>query len=303
MTILLKEALGVHRANTDIHSLAKSFGDGFLIRHNSLYRNIRAAFLKHGYRFSQNNPIEVVPWLSLPQTLEKKSLSLIDNVTPLRSLERKSPRNIRLNDLHALMFRKNFLLHEMSHCVAHSLVFGEKKLLGLGATQENVLKILLCESFANTVEALACGEVGDEMHRSFLRLGSYSECRNDDIDAARNSEFKILFFAFLFRNFLFDSLDNRSIARALSVARLGSKEDVLSARRLFNAVKLPLDFRLHTSQAYFRFLGFEEVLSELFDFDFIGTLSESPKLLRAIDSLEKLVVTRNTETRCVTYAH
>ena len=152
--------LEIHELHRAPLSLDDNLGDGALYQTNSIYRHIRDASVKAGYKFSsdKNNFYDALPLSQLDQILTKKIIPYTDNVSVLRNIEKSQPRITEWPDLQ-FHLKRNFIFHESCHAVARSC---RPEAFPVGAAYQ-VLQMLFEESYANACELLAVTEVDDKV--------------------------------------------------------------------------------------------------------------------------------------------
>ena len=159
--IKLSQILSVQdRYASTENTLPEVVGDGYFYSTNAIFKNIRDWSIKGGFRFEKRPafPYETFPLLALFNILESKVVPFSDNVFWLRLLEEQRPGSFTTSDLEGLGPSANFLIHESSHCVAHTILNGQKHVMTRhprSMRREEILKIMLAESFANAVEDMA----------------------------------------------------------------------------------------------------------------------------------------------------
>lgn len=238
-------------------ALGDCLGDGFLLANNSIYRRIRSAVLKDGFRFStsQNDAYRALPLSQLDWILETKVIPYIDNVTVLEGIEKKIPKQTGWNDISDNL-KGNSVFHEACHGVARGFCAGLVAALGseaglgggaagarAGVVEARVLVLLIEESFANTCELLSILDAGDAIHRIFIELNSYIYMLDDRVHLAnaqkeigREQLTKFILLTYLHANFLRELSDrdfDRVVALALAPAmgeRLGGEESRSAGR-------------------------------------------------------------------------
>lgn len=269
----LKAILAEHRKFKPKHSLQKNLGDGFLISHNPVFRSVREAILREGFRFSDRpfHDYDVLPLTQLPRILKSRTIPYRDNVTPLREVERRAPGAFAYDQIPKL--RPNHLFHESAHGIAHSIThrhLGRPK-----SERERALQILIEESFANAVESLSNAYSNSTIHDEFLYKNAYimeKPAVREKLRLALHHHksatvLKTLLLSFLHANLIQIEKSARNWPR---VRRLLTDSKSDSLRPVFK-VGFDLDprFTLFTNAFCLRLEGIRTDLFELLDFDFL----------------------------------
>lgn len=201
--------------------LPEAWGDGYLMAHNRLYREVRQGALKLGYRFSSapNETYAAFPLLQLEDVLQRRVFPYADNSSVFDALSTNGREALTWEDVDGNL-RRNFVFHEASHGIVRDLMekYGWRRSTGVGleAQRNQVLRTLFEESCANTVELLGVLEVADPVHRAFYETNSYIcmfQDRTHLVRAAESMGFRVLFkfmvFSYLQANFLRTSFEDR----------------------------------------------------------------------------------------------
>src|ERR1051326_6936606 len=111
----------------EAQALPDILGDRYLYSRNKIFKAIRDSVLNFGYKFSKEHTqqwidYQVFPLLSLQGFFDSKVIPYIDNGLCAALLVRKIP-TIALEPKFLLdSMKKNYLLHESTHCVAHEFL-------------------------------------------------------------------------------------------------------------------------------------------------------------------------------------
>lgn len=287
----------------DAQGLKENFGDGYLIAHNKIYRNIRMSTLAQKFTFSLGSyPLyQALPLSQLEWILSERIIPYFDNVSVLQQIHNKLPQNIFWDDISDNL-KGNHVFHESCHAVARGLSQEIPKAPGLtnnSDLQLLILSRLIEESFANTCELLAVTEATDPVHQIFFELNSYVVMFEDrsnlkkamqEIGEELFMQFMIL--CYLHANFLTPTLTDQKFEKILSlIAKKGfgfSGPQKKSMRALSKiAFELNLRFRMVTTDFYFRLNGLSMPKDQLRYFDFIQTMIENPYLMNFLEALVK----------------
>lgn len=298
MNTKLSELLKLHDSAKSSASLPKSLGDAYLHQHNPVYRSIRAEFLRLGYSYTTEDfcHYTVLPYASLGAILEKRKVPYFDNVSVLREIESKHPGKFLVDEL--VQVKSNYVLHEASHCVAHELLKGlvldakGSTAKSLSAEESKALRLMMTESFANSVEALANTFNGTPELRFFHSVNSY--CIHDKKAAVSfkqaidlvgiKAAFRLLFVAYLYSNCLHSELSRTQFQDLLTltlddVEVLRKALDSPHVRKLvYYAFELNSDFRFQTSGFYLAYSGLALDVRKLSQIDLLGILRGAPSM-------------------------
>ncbi len=269
------------------NALPANFGDAFLCKHNFVYRNIRDAAIAQGFNYTTKPPFwyEILPLLSLREIYRTRLIPYRDTRRALRDLERAHPNLFTLGDLRSVDFRRNYVMHESVHGVVHSLLKQAPSQGDEGARLRfDILDRVIGESMANAAETLGNAPcVADDHHElyvmnTFMPLRRPARARLLRVLDALGFErtFKIVFFGYVFSNFLYQELPARQIVRELAPhvqlpadARM-RRAALLLFRRGF---ELSIRFRLEAMGATLKQAGYRGSVFELLDFDFMQLLA------------------------------
>lgn len=199
--------------------LEQNFGDSYLCRHNKIYRNIRLAAQKSGFKFSadRNDAYQALPLSQLPVILSTKVIPFLDNVGVLNQLEIQRKDAIDWDDIRDNL-RKNFIFHESCHAVA-------REISGKFRLDDPILNMLMEESFANTCELLAVIDTNELSDKIFYEWNSYTalfesrtNLKNAVAEIGDGLFGKIIFLGYLHSNFQFENFTESQLSRALKIA-------------------------------------------------------------------------------------
>ncbi len=111
-----------------------------------------------------------MPFLSLPQITAQRRVPFVPAGRLLKEIEFQYPDVFSTEDL---PLPESYHMHESAHVIAEHIL----KDVSADSANEQILKFLLAESFANTVDALAAAQVDDEVHAFFLKQNCYMQPR------------------------------------------------------------------------------------------------------------------------------
>lgn len=258
----LKKIIESHAQATTKESLGQNLGDGFLVSHNRIYRNIRQQTLKSGYQFDVSPKADflVFPFSQLENILQSQKIPYLNNVDVLNNLVIKLQDQVSWDEL-TDGFRRNYIFHESCHAVARSFVQVFPK--GL----EKIYQLLLEESFANTCELMAVLDVKDSMHRFFYEVNSYtflfeaqSFLKSGCESIGEVELFQMLMISYFFANVLKSGLSPSDFDFILnSVVTNDRKLSKTELKNLKSLCQIPftldLRFRTLTTGLYLKLMG------------------------------------------------
>ena len=293
----LANILKKHHENSPTHSLENSFGDGFLVQNNLVFRSIRQSVLKCGFKFSNElNPDYLAfPMGQLEWILKEKKIPYLDNVSALQKINERT--NSSLDWDHVVdNLKPNYVFHESCHAVARtSRLKYLLKTAGRVASdkQELITAMLIEESFANTCEFLAIAYTQDATQRLFLEMNSYFVVFDDRTRLKNTIEkygldkiSKFMLYSYLLSNFLRQSLSDQELKIILSLASLQSSTDIKLFKSLAQiAFALNLRFRFTTTEMYLRLNSIQDPVINVLDFDPIAFIKGRKDFSGWIDDL------------------
>jgi hypothetical protein len=253
-----------------------SLGDAYLCEKNHCYRAMRQLALKHGAKLTcDHEPLsalyQCLPLLSLEEILDRNSIPYRDNVSPLRALvasgrDFDAPLDFLLSD-----FRRNYLLHESAHCLAHQLLCEgqpSRALVALDPAGFHLLS-LVGEAFANSLETFALAWSADAAGAVFFTLNTYCTYSHEQLRLVSSSTKALgLRGALELAIWSYFAAHSEPTATALPSGTGAMLRDIAfelgfesvgataAAEQLAHmAFNLDPGFRATTSPAYFRYLG------------------------------------------------
>lgn len=279
--MFINEALSLHDAVTADGGHPDILGDGYLMTHNPVYRNIKLRARAIGSAFVEAWPkYLLMPFNELDVIVRQKKIPYVPSAKMLREIEAKRPGVFTTDEMRT---PESYHLHEAAHVVAEDACAG----LSLRSRDDQVLKTILCESFANTVDALACVPANNELHRFFIEQNCYMKPRKTAMEAMQRLidrlgfrfTFMLTLSSYLHANFLRESTSPEMITdlakRLAPEATLTTKlmKDALTISRLGD--KLDPLFRVQTTSMYFKLIGFDDDIYDILDFDFMNTFAQT----------------------------
>lgn len=301
----IRTILTIHDQYSSSKSLKHNLGDGYLITFNSIYRKIRHHTLKSGYSFTKDRfyHYDVLPMIELARIHSQKTIPYRDNVSVLR-LIRDAP-NWIFETSPDLLGQENFIFHESCHAVARNIIESHlNRPLLSRALQLKTISVLMEESFANSVEAMAVGYVNSARHRLFLQRNSYMKFDKDWESILRialktmapQKLFQFLFYCFLHANFLYAELRSTELDRILKLIYDGKnlKKFDKQSRTLFRhlakiALGLQANFRLASTQLFFRSQRIDGHIEKLVDFDFMDLIENNLEIRSCVVKMTSII--------------
>ncbi len=308
-SVRLSKLLQAHDRGRSKVGLRQNFGDAYLCERFFVFRAIREASLNIGVTYTTDDPFHYHAHnlAALQALLKSKKIPYLDNVSPLKSIEKRRPRLFDFDEIAPSV--SNFILHESAHVVADSILrFNDLQQLGLRSEQARALKMVMAEAFANTVEIVGNVSISSEVDRIFYRQNSYLVLRKK-----RREQLRILveqfgftlihyliFISYLYSNSLYARLprtDFKRIVKGFVTDRtvcariLRSK---LIAEFVGEAFDLAIEFRVKTTSFYFAFVGLKSNLFDLLDFDLPAIICETPAVGDFFNRTNELLVKEQT---------
>jgi hypothetical protein len=187
-------------------------------------------------------------------------------------------------------------LHEAAHVIAAQAFEGAR----FTSSQQRILRDIMCESFANSVDALACASAEDELHQLFLAPNCYMHPSGDEFTmmlhlrerlSLRNF-FVLTFLSYVHSNF-FREMTPAMIAKLIAKFTPGLKADDELLAEIGELAQIAdlLDpqFRTSATSLYLRLEGHNGELMELLNFDFMKVFEEHPSFQKALDRLVAVI--------------
>ncbi len=272
--------------------LPGSFGDGYLMVHNRVFRQMREAALKAGYKFNseRNDAYDTFPLLQLENLLQAKVLPYANNVSAFERLTSAQLEVLEWEDIDGNL-KKNFVFHEGCHAVVRTLA-GQtlgplNQIAGIESERNFAFRMLLEESCANTAELLGTIDVHDQVHRCLFEMNSYmanfdnrTNLKNAMADLGAGTLIKFMVLSYLQANFLRERIEDRQLQEMVGIAAKGLVLDAKKVKTLRAMAKMSFQlserFRVQTTGFHLRLAGIKTPSAKLFDFDFLAGLENEP---------------------------
>lgn len=276
--------------------LAESIGDGYLFANNPFFRRIRLATLARSYAFTLSDPGSyfAFPLISLGTLLESRRVPYRDNFASLLALEAARPGFFELRDLSANRPMPNYLLHESAHAVAYDTLFPPNVPVKEALSDpSNLVRTMLCESFAMNAEYFAACSVEGRTHAWLFSISSYrhrTQKKKSVGELVSEQGLPALvhaaLLAFLCGNFLIDRIDKTTLARIAELS--GTKAEPKLGSALTGAMQMSPEFRRDTARLFLTMYGHSRNVERILDRDPLepierdGALCESVRLLAGV---------------------
>lgn len=289
--MLFTDVLDVHDSFASEVSHADILGDAFLMESNSIYRNVKAFSLRIGCSYVEAYPeYLLLPFHELPKIVEKKSIPFVPGARLMRNVEAGRPGVFSTDDV---PMPESYHMHEAAHVIAEHFL----KEVKVSGQQQEILKSMLAESFANTVDALASAQATDEIHHYFIKQNSYMHPQKKTKQAMTGLiesmgfrfTFMLVYFTYLQANFLTKPLSKKSVQelceRYAPDVKVNAKlqKDIRTVCE--TGEKLDMLFRVTTTGNYFKQQGFKGDIQDLLDFPFMKIIAGNKAYGEAIESL------------------
>ena len=307
----LKSILESHHQFNKGNALPDNLGDGYLINHNLIFRNIRTAALKLGVKFTSKrfHEYDVLPLTQLPKILATNTVPYMPNVAALEEIENAVPGHFELNDTPPL--KANYVLHETAHCVAHQLrlrFWKDPSGKSIEAQKEIAWLILFEEAFANASDSLMNSFSDTKIQDDFLMRNTYiyerPNARKNMKTAIKliglGGTFKLILISFLYANFQKSKIAFPEFRRIMLVSTHQDLElidslnvkDVNLLRQVFQG-GLDLDpmFTVRTNGFCLQMMGVTANPKNLYSYDFLSRLEKEPKLVECLEQMAKTLST------------
>jgi hypothetical protein len=154
-TLSIRTVAAAHRSARARKALFDVLGDGFLYRHNPVFRSIRDEALRRGFRFQRDTSghLSVDRLLRLQQMLRSKVIPFHASARPVLALA--GGPMARMPFVHAPLQFPDRLMHEASHGIADDILRLQRLAPGRRRAHAFIARVELGESFANAIEATA----------------------------------------------------------------------------------------------------------------------------------------------------
>ncbi len=292
----IQELLSIHSAFRSPRSHADILGDAYLLEHNSVYRNIKLHALEIGCHYQEAWPeYLLLPFHQLGHIVANKIIPYVPARRLLQSVEDKRANALSIDDMH---IPESYHLHEAAHVIAEEVFAGVE----FSTPHQKILKFIVCESFANAVDAHACALVQDETHYIFMRQNSYMHPEKKSalvlrrLTKALGSKFAFVstLVCYLHANFLRELIPP-TVLQELVARYAGNgcewtdkvEKDFEALRKM--AERLDPQFRVQTTQMFLNLEGFDGDVFEILDFEFMPIFMSQPKFQKAVVQLFEIV--------------
>ncbi len=296
-TLLLKDVLETALAAKAEGAILDIFGDAYLLQNNEVYRRVREKSLEIECSYSEASAQYLVyPLFELHKIVETKTIPYVPGARLLAAVEAAKPGLFTTDDA---ALPESHHLHEAAHVLAANAFDGAR----FTSAQQRILRDVLCESFANTVDALACiPAANDELHQFFLRPNCYMAPHEDDLAlmidlrerVGARCYFVLTLFSYVYSNFLLEVFPKPTVVDIVSryAPEVTIDDELLGEIDHLGRIGDQLDhqFRVTTTSLYLRIEGHEGDLFELLNFDFMKTFSEHPSFQKAVDKMATVLV-------------
>lgn len=285
------DLLDIHNSFTPENSNADILGDGFLLHFNPIYRNIKATALKIGSTYVEAYPeYLLLPFHELPNIVARKQIPYVPGAKLMRKIEDSQPGVFSTDDM---PMPESYHLHESAHVIADHYL----KPLKIKTQQEEILTAVMAESFANTVDALACAYAADDIHYFFIKQNSYMHPQEKVMQAMAGLTesmgfrftFMLTYFTYIHANFLTKPIGKKAIAALADKYAPGKKITATTQKNIKTVIdigeKLDPQFRVTTTANYFKQKGYEGDLHDLLDFPFMEIFASRPEFWKAAEQL------------------
>lgn len=281
------------------NGLSDCLGDSYLYVHNALFTRLRDLSLALEYRYSSEpsrlwRDYSSAPFFLLQDILNTHTIPYVDNTQTLkRVLELNPSFGLPARALLAQV-KKNYLLHESAHCVAHALLPKVVAVPQSKASEAFVLRALICESFANAIERIAGASATSATQLLFFYMNSYVTYTEDDkrsIEAGLylfgiEKLFRLGFLTYLFVNSHSYCVDQCMVDYLIEAVflqqRLPIPDKYLAENLVRNVFTLRAEFRAETSAMFFRLFDCE------LDFLKLNEARFTPEALKDLGVLDQL---------------
>jgi hypothetical protein len=266
-----------------------------------VFRAVRLEALRRGVRFTSRggSPLErlyyAFPLMSLDEVIDARTIPYRANFPWLEILERRAPGGFTLDDLKRGELQFNYLFHESAHLIAHDELFGHRSPPRLPKTAATLLGVMVGEAFANTAECLSAAFAEGEIAAYFLDANCHFRANEREVAELRRAAgrfgfpaaAKVLLGAFLYSNYLYETLTARELRRVARFAGLAPGAPIARLARI--GLQLNEKFRATTTPLHLRKTGFGAGLARQFAADPLRLLEGKPALRRKARRLAELV--------------
>lgn len=268
----------LHQEYLDVpHSLPENFGDGYLCEHNRIYRNIRKQGVSCGTTYSLGGNSRwfdymVFPLVNFDELINSKEIPYIDNYSVLLRLSQKYPKMTLPEKFIRDAFKRNYLLHETCHCIAHDFLLKETKNSQKISEEKfsksvKLLNCLLGEAFANSIELISSAAEKTSIHIFLHVLNSYVPYspKTQELVHKATGEIgvekflKLSYASFFFNNLLGYEHSEANVKKLLDefypYFEFDNKKREIVAEAIYKCARLNPRFRDETSVIFFDSFG------------------------------------------------
>ncbi len=295
MSLKLHEVLQSHHSEKVLNSHSDILGDSFLLKYNALYRSIKHQAVSIGCTYKEAS-IEYVlmPFQQLGKIAETKTIPYIPNARLIQDVEDRRHGVLTIDDIH---IPESYHMHEAAHLVAENFLNTNT----FSNPQEKILKSMVCESFANTVDALSWISVKEDMHHFFLWQNCYMHPSSEETNAISQivksfgMHFTALFtlISYLHVNFLKEEVPVPLIEDLVlrSAPDVKLNKDRLAECEAVQRVTNLIDpqFRMVTTKTYLNLEGFDGEVDDILNFDFMKVFGANPIFQKSVDEMVDLI--------------
>jgi hypothetical protein len=307
LAVTLAELLTAHEASLPSAATPVVIGEGHLYSRMKVYKNIRDAFFKIGGSFSTTDfcGYTVYPMVALHHLIEKNAIPLINNADVLQDIERSCPGKLHLGDLLRpdIGVKRNYLIHEMSHCLAEK-VFPRSPADGsLAAEQKKVLMMMMGEAYANTTATFLALDMKSEIDVALYALNDYGYAiaphRTDlYLRAAQQfgflAAFRLVYLLVLANKFLVPGYSEDLVRIAWRIANPEDpvpEKDLKWMTEMGEAMRASQPFLINLTKMYLKIEHFENPVLQVMSFNYFGELYKDSALIDGMTRLARLAET------------
>lgn len=277
-----------------------ALGDSYLFNRNRIYRNLRIQLKDAGFRIEKDNGrYFVFGLILLNEMIDQKVIYSLDNVWAVEKLESMRPDFFSAKHVFAMGLRGNYMSHESSHLLSEIVWRQYSATTEMQSHQAQVMRHLLSEAFANTVDSLLYLESrGDALGELFLAFNSYygrvhrKEVAEAMAEISNQVGFgklvQVLVLSYLIANFGYYRATRFHLDGILSLLNISSLrhavkpifEDAMGLNKVFVAI---------TNQVYLNAAGFDGDIQQITDFNPFDFLESHDSMWQIFSDLTDLV--------------
>ena len=295
----IKDVISLHLQFSGPKILPANIGDGFLYATNPVYKNIRDEYLQRGFCFTTKDFCHYFdfPMMCLDDLIAAGKIPVRKNFAWLEILEKSAPGKFTLYDLWQTSPTFNYLFHESAHLIAHDIIFGKLPMNKLPKNSDSLLKIILGEAFANSMELIGSVFGLRGIGAYFLYANSYIFPPPHIVVALRKASeqldfaplIKVLMASFLYSNFLYENFTGKELDLIRSFSGAKKKADIESLAK--HGLHLNKNFRMQTTPMYLKKVGITANFEKLIKFDPLERLLQkrNQHLLEKVELLVNVI--------------